>query len=52
MQCIAEIVRMLSVEKGTFLRNYKEFSSMNTLPDRKYLITHSTMQGLCPDNNL
>ena len=26
-------------------------NSMNTLPNRKYLITHSTMQSLCLDNN-
>jgi len=25
--------------------------SMNTLSNRRYLITHSTMQGLCLDNN-
>ncbi len=24
---------------------------MNTLPDRGWLITHGTMQGLCLDNN-
>ena len=27
-----------------------ELSRTNTLPNRKYLITHSTMQGLCLDN--
>ncbi|MBA7668905.1 hypothetical protein ES703_77025 [subsurface metagenome] len=29
-------------------RNGNGFSSINTLPNRKYLITHSTMQGLPP----
>jgi len=30
----------------------QETLSMDALPNRKYLLAHSTMQSLCLDNNL
>jgi len=37
-------------KKVRFLELNK-LSSQDTLPNRKYLVTQSTMQGLCLDNN-
>ncbi len=59
-----EALTLFEIAKGAIIamadqlavskKNGKVFSShnsMDTLSNRKYLITHSTMQGLCLENN-